>query len=302
MIYKEKICIKMKIAICISGFLRTWEHTKKSFVEQLLKDKSCEYHLFIHTYNQNLHEATAETQDVFMSREDIEKLFDGLDVKILTIEDRDKVLPTVLIEAEKYKHVSNYNLLQQESSDKNSISIPIGARTYDHLRKIHLCNENRKEYEKYNNVRYDLVVKTRFDLVYFNTPRWKNCLDNKVYFELGATFGWPNDTFCVTTPYIMDNWYANRFTKFDEMFITGPNLLDGICAHQTLDWILKKGNVDISQYRVVNTNCFRSSNSLQFYDNYRFKYNIADMYNKITSACLEDSFEIENYKRNLLLN
>ena len=29
----------MKIAICLSGFLRTWEYTKKSFIEQLLQDQ-----------------------------------------------------------------------------------------------------------------------------------------------------------------------------------------------------------------------------------------------------------------------
>ena len=66
----------MKIAICISGFLRTWEYTKKSFIEQLLQDESNEYHHFIHTYNQNLYEATAEKQDIFLSENEIKSLLD----------------------------------------------------------------------------------------------------------------------------------------------------------------------------------------------------------------------------------
>lgn len=291
----------MKIAILLSGFIRTWEYTKKSFVEQLLKDKNNEYHLFIHTYKQNLYEATAEKKDITMTEEEIYKLFDNLDVKKIVIENRDLILNDIIKQSEKYKHIQNYNLQQPESSDPNSITIPIGARTYDHLRKLHLCNELRKEYEKENNITYDLVVKTRFDLCYFNSPDWNKCLDGKIYMELGACFGWPNDTFCITVPYVMDNFYANRFTKFDEMFITGDDKVDGICAHGTLRWILNKGNIQISNERIINTNCFRSENSMQFYDNYKYKINIDKLYNDIISKNLNNVYEIENYKRTFLI-
>ena len=290
----------MKIAICLSGFLRTWEYTKKSFIEQLLQDKDNEYDLFIHTYYQNLYEFTAGKKDVLLTKKEIEDLFNGLNIRVLTIEDRNEILPSILKESEKYSHVSNYNLQQLESSDKDSLSIPIGTRTYDHLRKLHLCNKSRILYEQENNITYDLVVKTRFDLCYFNSPDWKACLDGKVYFEYGACFGWPDDTFCITIPYVMDNWYANRITKFDEMFITGSDLVPGICCHATLKWMLEKGNIEISTNRVVNTNCFRSENSLQFYDNYKKKYNINDLYNKITSVGLTNVYEIENIKKSIL--
>lgn len=290
----------MRIAICMSGFVRTWEYTKKSFIEQLTKDKNNIYDVFIHTYNQNLFESTAEKPDVFLTNEEIEKLFEGINVKVLIIENREETLPLILKESSKYSNLSNYSLQQPESSDVNSITIPIGARTYDHLRKLHLCNESRKNYEIENSIKYDLVVKTRFDLCYFNSPNWNVCLDGKVYFELGACFGWPNDTFCVTTPYVMDNWYANRFTKFDEMFITGPNILDGMCAHQTLKWILEKGNIEISNIRIVNTNCFRSENSMQFYDNYKYKCNIDYLYNELTKSNIVDVWQLENLKRQIL--
>lgn len=290
----------MKIAICISGFLRTWEYTKKSFIEQLLQDKDNEYDLFIHTYYQNLYEFTAEKKDILLTKKEIEDLFEGLNVRVLIIENRDELLPLILKESEKYSHISNYNLKQLESSDNNSKTIPIGARTYDHLRKIHLCNESRRLYEQENNITYDLVVKTRFDLCYFNSPDWKACLDGKVYFEYGACFGWPDDIFCITIPYVMDNWYANRFTKFDEMFITGPNIVQDICSHATLKWILEKGNIEISTNRIINTSCFRSENSMQFYDNYKKKYNINNLYNQITSVGLKNVYEIEKLKISIL--
>ena len=291
----------MRIAICISGFIRTWEYTKKSFIEQLTKDKNNIYDVFIHTYNQNLYEATAEKKDLFLSKDEIEKQFENINVKVLIVENREQTLPIILEESKKYSFLSNYNLLNPESSDKNTISISIVARTYDQLRKIHLCNEERKNYEKENNIQYDLIVKTRFDLCYYNSPDWKLCLDGKVYFEYGAGFGWPNDIFCVTTPYVMDNWYANRFTKFEEMFITGSNIINGMCSHQTLKWILEKGNIEISNIRIINTNCFRSENSMQFYDNYKFKCNIDELYSRMINSNITDVFQLENYKKHLLL-
>ena len=81
----------MKIAICISGILRTWEQTKKSFMEKLIKD--IDYDLFIHTYSQNLYENRSERPDKILTEEQINSLFTGLNIKSLVIEDRDKILP-----------------------------------------------------------------------------------------------------------------------------------------------------------------------------------------------------------------
>lgn len=286
----------MKVAICISGFVRTWKHTRRSFEEQLIK--GVDYDLFLHIYRQNLHEFTAEEQDVVMTDKEIEELFSGLNVKSLIVEDRDELLPEITRQAEKYKHISNYHLPQKESSDTNSKEIPIGVRTYDHLRKIHACNESRKKYEKENNMKYDLVVKTRFDLVYFNSPTWEICKDGRVHFGFGATFGWPDDTFCICTPDVMDRAYANRVTLFDEMFLSGPETI-GICAHSTLKYILEKEHIEIGE-RVVNMNCFRSKNSLQYYQDYRRKCDIVWMYEMITKQNLQNVYQIEDYKRALL--
>jgi len=292
---------EMKIAICISGFVRVWKHTRKSFEEQLVKGQGygIDYDLFLHTYRQNLHEFTAEEADETMTDQEIKALFSGLPVKALIIEDREKVLPGIMIEAERYKSLPNFHLPQKESSDTNSIEIPIGVRTYDHLRKVHLCNEERKKYEKEQGIKYDLVVKTRFDIVYFNPPRWEVCLDNKVHFGFGATFGWPDDTFCICKPEIMDRAYANRFLLFDEMFLSVPRKVDGICAHGSLRYILEKERVEIGE-RVVNMNCFRSQNSLQYYGDYRKKCSLSWLYETIVGYGLSDIQEIETVKRALL--
>lgn len=295
----------MRIAVCISGFLRTWKYTKKSFIEQLVNpliNSNSDYDLFIHTYRQNLHEFTAEEPDTLLTDQDILDLFSGLNIKSLIVEDREIILPIVSLEAQKYSHISNYGLAQKESSDVNSKEIPIGVRTYDHLRKIHLCNESRKKYERENGVKYDLVVKTRFDIVYFNPPNWLSCLDGKVHFGYGATFGWPDDTFCICIPEVMDRAYANRFLLCDEMFGTKKEEEKvSLCAHGTLKYILEKEKVEIGE-RVINMNCFRSKNSFQFYQDYRKKCDIDLLYEKLTEITFKDIYTLEQYKVNLLAN
>ena len=101
----------MRIAICISGFIRTWEYTKKSFIEQLTKDKNNIYDVFIHTYNQNLYEATAEKKDLFLSKDEIEKQFENINVKVLIVENREQTLPIILEESKKYSFLSRKAVL-----------------------------------------------------------------------------------------------------------------------------------------------------------------------------------------------
>lgn len=52
----------MRIAICLSGFIRTWEFTKWSLLNILCRD--IEYDIFVHTYKQNYFEYSAGQQNV----------------------------------------------------------------------------------------------------------------------------------------------------------------------------------------------------------------------------------------------
>ena len=78
----------MRIAICISGFIRTWEFTKNSFKNLLCKDKKHEIDIFIHTYYQNYFECSSGLKDIIYTQEEIYKMFEGFNVKIILIENR----------------------------------------------------------------------------------------------------------------------------------------------------------------------------------------------------------------------
>ena len=77
----------MKIAICISGFIRTWENTKDSFIHTLCKDVTPD--VFVHTYNQNYFECSAGKEDIIYSDDDIRDMFTDCNVKEIVIENRE---------------------------------------------------------------------------------------------------------------------------------------------------------------------------------------------------------------------
>jgi hypothetical protein len=288
----------LKIAISLTGFIRTWEYTKRSFVEQLMKDPNVEIDVFVHTYHQNMYEFSSGKQDVFLTRGEIEKLLEGIPVKSLIIEDRDKILPIVSKASHKYDYTENFYASQLESSDKSSISIPIGCRTYDHLRKLHLSNEQIKTYSKEHNIKYDLIVKTRFDIVYFNVPEWENFTDDALHTDFGSTFGYPCDTVGVGSPQIM-NKYLDRFLEFPEMFNPDEMKVAGICSHATLRYILEKYHIPIGS-PVVNTLCFRSDTSVQYGGNYRYRCDLNWIYNILTKLNLSDVHAIEAEKHRIM--
>lgn len=288
----------MRICISLTGFLRTWEHTKRSFTEQILGNSNHEYHVFVHTYHQNLYEMTAGKQDRWLTRKEIEKMLEGIPVKSLIIEDRDEIFSEVSKAAHKYAHTENFGLSQLESSDKKSVSIPLGVRTFDHLRKLHLSNEDIKRYAEKNNIKYDLVVKTRFDVVYYNTPTWKLFADGHLHCGYGATWGFPEDTFCVATPDLM-NKYLGRFTEFDEVFDNVNPKVAGICSHGTLKYVIEKYKMPIGG-PAVNILCFRSETSVQYGGNYRFRCDLDWLYDTLTGLNVSDVHQLEAEKNRVM--
>ncbi len=242
----------MKIAICISGFLRTWEYNKDSFVNVFCKGLDMSnVDIFIHTYYQNFHEATAGLEDITYTKDEILAMFANLPLKDFIIENRtkewlrDKIVgPSV----EKYKDVPNFMYDFAESSDGGAQKIPLGSRIYDQLRVMESANNIRREHEKSNKVKYDLVVKTRFDVFYHSTPNWiySELGNGEIHTELGTTGGYPRDCVCISTPEVMDNTYASRFSNLDKIY--SPDNSERVsCAHYTLRFMAQMTNTPIRE-------------------------------------------------------
>ena len=136
----------MKLAICLPGFIRTWEKSKPSFLKNLVQNHDCD--LFVHTYNQNYFEYSSNKKDVLYTDNEIISMFDGFNLRKIEIEDREEIRESLERESEKYKDIRNYSINIKESSGGKDNYINLGIRIYDQLRKIYLVNKLRKEYQE----------------------------------------------------------------------------------------------------------------------------------------------------------
>lgn len=208
----------MKIAICLSGFIRTWEYSKVSFIKNLIQNLDCD--IFIHTYKQNYYEYSSVKKDIIYTEDEIKSMFDLINVKDIVIEDRDIIKEKIEQDSKKYENITNYKIRIKESSDEIENYVNLGIRIYDQLRKIHLCNELRKEYQLKNNIKYDFIVKSRFDVLYIDKIDWRLFNnENMVYNGIDGCGGFPDDLVGIGKEGPM-NAYMDRFLNLDKMCFT----------------------------------------------------------------------------------
>lgn len=223
----------MKIAICISGFLRTWDINRVIFEKYVLGESNeHEFDIFIHTYKQNYYEYSSKKDDVIYTEDEIINKFAGLPVKKIVIEDREIVDPQNIENSKRFiEGKYQYDTPIPESSDTNSKTTKLGLRLYDQLRKVNLCNELRKDYEKENSIQYDCVMRTRFDVLYYHLIDWNRCIDGKVHIDIGSTGGQPPDMVHIGTPYVVDIC-AGRFKYLDKFLLpTESDLKESVSVY-----------------------------------------------------------------------
>lgn len=153
--------MKPRIAIFISGFLRTWNYTRESFEKYLCKDISPD--IYLHVYKENLHEWSAGVEDEIYTEEYIKKMFDGLNVIDIVIEDLKETRKKVNSESNIYTFTKNFNTSINESSDSKTETTFLGRRIYDQFRVISVAGNLIKK-------DYDIIVKTRYDVLYLSFP------------------------------------------------------------------------------------------------------------------------------------
>lgn len=181
----------MKIAILLSGHLRSWEYCKSWFEEKFI-DSNHEIDIFVDTYNElessfpTNYQQNIEQNKLFRTDSQVKQLFAGLNVVHFNIESE-------------FKH-DQY----KPQADK----IRQGYNLFQH-------------YSLLNNKTYDLVVRSRFDLILEKKLNYnyiyEKCTTNpKFLFQChinGINFGRDmNDQFAVSNPEVMD-LYFKRFTE-----------------------------------------------------------------------------------------
>ena len=168
----------------------------------------------------------------------------GVPAKVIHIEDRDVVFPKLIQQFSHLSHLKNFKFDINESSDTDSQSIPLGYRVIDQFRKIEACDDIRKWYENNKGIKYDIVVRARFDTLYTSTLNipYHNMLEDKLYTEEGTMLGYPREAVIAGRADTMDKVFNRRYSQLDKLL----NMEDPeICPHRSITHMCKINDVEI---------------------------------------------------------
>jgi hypothetical protein len=161
----------MKIAIIIVGNYRTWDLTKPSFMETFGGMDT-----FISTYDlkYGYHPngwGVTDTNDETISDQFWAESLSGINVKLAHLE----------------KFADTDNIIKAELP-KLRLPIPENiSQPYGQYRNFKIATDMVQYYEKQNNFKYDILIRTRFDLVYKNQPIDYYIDDNEVIYHHGTS-------------------------------------------------------------------------------------------------------------------
>lgn len=158
----------MKTAFCFSGELRSIDKTY-SILKERLMNRFSDYDIFLHTWN--------DDPDIYKLKY-IEK--DDKTKNILT-EDRKTLPEKKIYEKNKRPEVSVQGMLRQ-------------------LYCLKKCNNLKKEYEKQNNFKYDIVIRIRPDLLLINNTSLEKSAES-----------WDMKNYVYTTDHDDHHGYNDRF-------------------------------------------------------------------------------------------
>jgi len=216
----------MKIAVLLSGNVRTWDQTKDSFTSVFGNTAD----IFLATYNRryNYHPYIQGkfgfVDDEILNNERIFELFEGFNLKKILIDDNS----------------TNYKVPDGvDSRHKDHES------TYYQYLKFRQAVELMIQQEQEQGWQYDVVAKARCDLMYVSHPV---TLDpNVVTIDTGNVF--PNDHIYISkrdnivkmSEFIMEEFYN---PKFDDSHEVPP--------HRLLHNSMKYFNLEIKQEKLVD--------------------------------------------------
>lgn len=166
----------LKVALCLSGFLRTHNKTFKSYKENI-----------IDRYNAN----------VFIFAPNVSGISGNIDKTISKLDGKNKISEDALLEMYGRDNVKGIKLWDYQKEDFESLmennKIPLTldgrnpARTASAFYHIKECNELKKSFEEKNNFKYDVVIKARADLGVYSPLILENLdkLDDTIYYNGG---------------------------------------------------------------------------------------------------------------------
>jgi hypothetical protein len=224
----------MKVALLLSGLQRNFEPFIQNQMENIIKKYNCD--VFIYTSSENSYRYYSEEhKDIFYKQNDI------FNNNINFFKDKyDKYLKNIYIDE------------NNESFEKFKINVvkPLDIDKTFHINlisayfKVHSCVELMENYEKENNVKYDIVFRMRLDgftnKQFFNTDILNLNYNNNCYMSI-TDKQWRDDC-CV----VISRNNIDILKKFVFHLISIKSMQSIICVEHEIINFLRKNNMNIN--------------------------------------------------------
>jgi len=203
----------MKIAFCYSAHLRHYRRAYNSILNSIYEpfSKIGEIDSFIHTWDtlgpsfswRVYHNNTEGLDQIKTDENDVISLYKP---KKIVVENYQEAIPKLLLKNYTHKEPTNPALF------KDGI-----LSTLVTFYKIWQANELKKDYEKENNFKYDIVVRLRPDSGYTSLPPLSTIDYDYIYLPGPFGDGLANDYFALSNSENMDK-YSECFVRLKEIY------------------------------------------------------------------------------------
>lgn len=184
----------MRTAIIINGFLRTWSNTYLNFLETF---SHLNADIFVSTYDRQ-----------YGYHPHIINLFNAREEHILTyqyIQDMFEPVKPVLLQIDNAEIIDN--AIERELPNIHPLMREF-KNSYGQSRKLKIISDAVRNYEEANNFKYDVIIKTRADLIY-NSNIDLSMGEKDIIIDSGNKY--PNDWFFMVNRedyyYVVDYLY-----------------------------------------------------------------------------------------------
>lgn len=185
--YKQKVyntkTKKLKIAVCMSGFMRTYQDTSYAFIKNVLEPLNADLFIYTPSMTGVSWVASKELHNKIISQDDQKSDLITME-KIYEYYPKDKVKKCVIWDYDE----SIFNDKKFEFGAHNTWDGRDYKRIISFFYHIEKCNELKKTYEEEHNFKYDIVIRLRADLSFvteFNLDRVVGDvnLNNTIYYN-----------------------------------------------------------------------------------------------------------------------
>jgi hypothetical protein len=242
----------MKIAVCMSGHIRNLELHFSNFQTNIMQPYKPD--IFLHTW---------DTYGWCVQGNDLElkeggfKGFDHYSAKV-NQENLISILKPASYVFENFLTKQN-EFFERGQKFKERLRVPDLDRpenTIGMAYKVYECNKLKKDYEQANNFTYDLVIRTRPDLLYLNKPLIFSFLDlikkDILITPNESSYGFASDIFALGNSKIIDK-YSELYLHFEELYNEGclfnPHNISQHYFNKYFNWIIGTIGIDLDRQK-----------------------------------------------------